>query len=217
MDPILVEDFEVEALPQSVKNIITSLEQCVTEPSRNDILVGVIYILMLEYGFVPNHCKDSSPNQGFNLKQLLEYSKELPQNWKEHGIYTLWFYLKGYEQNQCNIVCCPSLDDLIVNCYITKIENSVFTMLVDSLSYFSSSNVNARRLNFQNLKGLSFKIKSTICYPVYQTILRSHLRFDKCMEAMPFELILLLKKYLRKFDFQNFQIAFNIQFSINYT
>ncbi|KAJ8965434.1 hypothetical protein NQ314_004141 [Rhamnusium bicolor] len=66
-------------------------------PIRNDILVGLVYILMLESGFVPIEQKDSCDDYSFNYQRVLKFSKaRLLKNWKRDKLYCFSFVLAPF-------------------------------------------------------------------------------------------------------------------------
>lgn len=206
MEPIFVDDFQNEEYPKSIQNILNFLEQTEPRATRNDVLIGLIYILMLETGFLPTDFKDDNTNSSFNLRKHLEYTKKLPDTWKKDGMYKLSFMLENFEENECVVLCSSNLDDLLINCYIKGIENG-FTVYLDTLTYFSSSNVSIHNVRLQHLRGFSCKVKDNLCYPAKQAILKSHFCVQECLDVLPDELILLIMGYLRTIDLVKFGIT----------
>ncbi|CAG9861960.1 unnamed protein product, partial [Phyllotreta striolata] len=203
MEPISVDDYRHSEYPKSVRNVLEFLEQ--TEPlaSRNDILIAIVYILMLESEFTPTKYKDDTSNANFNFRRHLELSKKLPDGWKKNGTYNLSFTYGEFVENECAIVCFKSHEDLVVNCSIKGLENG-FTVYLDTLTYFQSSNVNISNVKLQNLCGLSLKVKEHLCYPVKQAILRQNGCVQQCLDFLPDELIMYITNFLKTSDFINF-------------
>ncbi|KAG5900197.1 hypothetical protein JTB14_008080 [Gonioctena quinquepunctata] len=175
MEPIFLDDFQHGEQPKTLKNVLSYMEERTPNASENDILVGLIYILMLETGFEPlNTSRQSGGDFNFNISTALKHSTQLPRNWKSEGFYKLFFTLPCFEIHECMIVCCCLEEDLLVNCVVKEVENGHFFTCLDSLTYFSSSTNDLKNLHLQNTRDFSTKVKQDICYPAKQCILRFH-------------------------------------------
>ncbi|KAG5900196.1 hypothetical protein JTB14_008079 [Gonioctena quinquepunctata] len=205
MEPIFLDDFRHGEKPRTLKNVLSYLEETTPNASEIEILVGLIYILMLETGFEPlDTSRQSGGDFNFNISTALKHSTQLPSNWKSEGFYKLSFTLPCFEIHECIIACSSLEEDLLVNCVVKEVENAHFTTLLDSLTYFSSSTNDLRNLHFQNIHDFSTKVKQDICYPAKQCILRFYDVKVGCLEVLPSELIIVLMEYMEITDFVHF-------------
>lgn len=167
MEVMLLEDYENGKMPQSIQNIIGYLENCTSPPSQNDLIVGFIYILMLEAGFVPLEAEVCDETCDFSYSRLLQQTTKLIGLRKSETTFHLEFILLRSMPHVCNLNCLLSGDDMIVNCLVKGA--AAFTLILDPLGYFTGS----KKRPFQNLDQLSRKFKTTISYPAKVEILRS--------------------------------------------
>ncbi|KAG5888115.1 hypothetical protein JTB14_023409 [Gonioctena quinquepunctata] len=204
MLPIFLDDFWNGDKPQSLKNMLTHLENTEANVTRLDILVGLIYILMLENGFVPKESnEDSGYENKFDITRMLEHSKILPSGWKKQGVYVLPFKLPTFDTNECRIACYSLGDDFVINCVVKGIENGHFCTCLDPLTYYSSAS-NSKIFNLQNIRRLSAEVKNAICFPAKQSILLYYNIKVCCLEALPTEMIILITEYLDTIDLIHF-------------
>lgn len=168
MEPMLLEDYEYGKVPQSITNIIQYLEESAHEPlHNNDLIVGFIYILMLEAGFVPLQASDCDETCDFNYRRLLEQTRSIIGLRTIEGTAFMDFVLLRSVPHICSVSCVSAGDDIIVNCVIKYV--ATFTLMLDPLGYFTGS----KKRPFQNLNQLSRKFKSSISWPAKVAILKA--------------------------------------------
>nr|XP_023020755.1 F-box only protein 7-like isoform X1 [Leptinotarsa decemlineata] len=200
--PFCLDDYRGEEKPKSLENVLSFIQETEPDATKTDVLVGLIYILMLETGFMPKNTEEPSRNDyDFNLSVVIHLSKRLPRGWKQDKLYRMSFTLPTYERHICTVICFNSSDELLVNCIVDGVEERELCCYLDPLLYFSHSENNLRNLHLQNLHGFSMKVKNEICYPAQQFILRFNNIRVSCVEALPTEVIIVLMKYLKTIDF----------------
>lgn len=197
MEPMLLEDFKCKEEPRSLLNLFEYFESNKLAPNKNDILAGLVYILMVESGFVPLDHKDSCDDYNFNYRRVLRFSKQLPNNWKKANVYSYSFVLPPFTLYECKVACIVVADDILVNCVVKGIEDGHFNAILDPLAYFTSSNTCIRRDKLQNLRYLSRLVKNEVFFPAKQAILRKNFIIANCLEELPPEIMLLIMSYLK--------------------
>ncbi|RZB40526.1 F-box-like domain containing protein, partial [Asbolus verrucosus] len=201
MELMLLEDYRYGEIPRVITNLMEYFENNKLAPDKNDILVGFIYILMLESGFVHKDCTEIVEDCDFNYKRLLRLSKSLPEGWKRHHSYRLDFILKSTPQFVCNITCMTASDDLLVNCVIKDVNS--FSVLLDPLMYFTSSTFRIGSFTCQNLDHLSRAFKNAIAFPAKIFIAVENGGICACLQDLPHELLLKIMSYLKIEDVMN--------------
>lgn len=198
MEPILVEDYKYNLVPTTVNNILQYLKNLDPTYTNNDVLVCLIYIIILENGFVPKEDYDDSNinTHSFDYQYVKTFSKKLPIGWKRHHMYNFSFVLPPFPQNEIQVVCLTSVDDFLVNCIINDIEEAWFTVCLDPLLYFATFHCDVNNLNLQNVRHLSKTVKDSIGFRAKQTILQKYEIMSECFDQLPPELVLLLMSYL---------------------
>lgn len=196
--PILVEDCTYKAEPQSVKNIVRFLKDLDPHSTRNDLLICLIYVLFLETGLIPKGFYDDKfvLSSGFNIHNVKKLTLKLPVGWKNHKLYKLGFILPVYPEQEISVVCVLSAGDIVVNCIVNEIDGAQYTVCLDPLLYFSTSNCDVSNFHLQNVKHLSRTIKSTVCYPIKQAILRYNDVVAECFESLPPEIVMQIMWWL---------------------
>lgn len=197
MEPMLLEDFKYKEEPRSLLNLLQFFERNKVTPNKNDILAGLVYILMLECGFVPVEHKDSCEDYNFNYQRVLRFSKQLPNNWKKGNVYSYSFILPPFAIYECKVACVMMADDILVNCIVKGVEDGHFNTILDPLTYFISSNINVKSAKLQNLRYLSKLVKNEVCYSAKQAILWKNGIIINCFEELPPEIMLLIMSYLK--------------------
>ncbi|XP_018336409.1 F-box only protein 7-like [Agrilus planipennis] len=198
MEPLLLCDSSGNQVPKSLLNVLAALssEEAI---NASDVLVGLIYILMLETGFVttdidapPEECLSSD----FHYHRFLRCTTQLPKNWiKNVHNYNFSFILLPYRQHICHISCIPVCEDIIVNCTIEGINSSHLSILIDPFLYVLKSSEGVK-WRFQNLKSLSLYFKNEISYPAKMVILQNNNVGCACLQNLPVEVLLNIVKYL---------------------
>lgn len=189
--PMLLEDYEYGKVPQSITNIIKYLEESTHKPpNNNDLIVGFIYILMLEAGFVPFEAPVCDETCDFNYRRLLEQTRSIIGLRKIEGNAYLDFVLLRSVPHICSVSCVSAGDDLIVNCIIKGY--ATFTLMLDPLGYFTGS----KRHPFQNLNQLSRRVKSSISWPAKVEILKASKVYYPSLEWIAPEIQIQIMTYL---------------------
>ena len=195
---MLLEDYKYGEMPQTVANLLEFFQTRNITPDRSDIVVGFLHILMLETGFVDKNCTDSVQDCDFNYQRLLRHSKTLPQSWKRTSSYQMDFILNSCPHIACSIVCVDVSDDLQINCTIKDI--AWYSLLVDPLTYFTSSKINLGSFGFQNLRHLSRNFKDSIAFPAKTEIVNTCKGICACFQHLPQELLVKIMCYLETED-----------------
>lgn len=198
MEPILIEDFKYNEVPETMKNVLSYLKNLDPSSSRNDILICLVYILFLETGFVPKEDYDESNVllHSFNYQNVKKFSMKLPIGWKHHNMYSFSFVLPPFPQHELQVVCVVAAGDVLVNCIVNEIDNAQFTICLDPLLYFSSSRCDINSYNLQNVRHLSKNVKDILSYQAKQVILHQNGVVSECFEQLPPEIVLLIMSYL---------------------
>lgn len=195
MEPMLLEDHRYGDVPRSVSNLLTFFERNKLTPDKNDLIVGLLHILMVESGFVHKACTDLVEDCDFNYKRLLRHSQSLPANWKLHNSYRTDFVLKSAPHLVSNLICTPVADDLLVNCVIKDVDT--FSVLLDPLTYFTSSTVQLGSFAFQSLDHLARTFKNRIAFPAKIAVVAATGGICGCFQDLPHDLLVRIMRYLR--------------------
>ncbi|KAJ8940475.1 hypothetical protein NQ318_010808 [Aromia moschata] len=156
--------------PRSLSNLLEFFEKSNLPANKTDLLVGLVYILMLESGFVPIEQRYSCEECSFNYQRLLMFSRQLPKNWKRDSLYTFSFVLPPFQVYECSLAFVLAADDLLVNCVVKGVESGHFNTILDPLFYFTSSTTQVSTHKLQNLNQLSRAVKNSVCYPAKQIL-----------------------------------------------
>ncbi|EFA09391.2 F-box only protein 7-like Protein [Tribolium castaneum] len=202
MEPMLLEEYKYGHAPRSIVNILEFFNRNKLPSDKNDIIVGFLYVLMLECGFVEMNCTDILQDDcNFNYKRLLQHSKTLPEAWKRDSRYQLNFILKSSPQLVCRLTCMSVSDDLLVNCTIKDVDN--FSFLADPLMYFITSKVQFNEFHFQNLDHLSRSFKDSVAFPAKVAVIESTGGICTCLQHLPYEILIRIMSYLNISDVMN--------------
>ncbi|XP_060529576.1 uncharacterized protein LOC132703997 isoform X2 [Cylas formicarius] len=202
MRPLLVDDYKYEEEPESLQNILKFIENSSFPFGKVEILVGLIYILMLESGFVPLGYKDNDKCD-FDYQRVLQLSQSLPVV-RRNKSYHVTLVLPAFPSYEVKLAIVIFSEDLLINCFVKGVERSLFNALLDPLTYFTSSDLCLQRYKFQSLNHLSRVIKDRICFPVKYCILKHHNILFPCLEDLPAEIIIIIMKKLKLCDLIRF-------------
>lgn len=182
---------------------MTFFQNQAATPSRIDFFIGLTFILMTESGFVPKNfsCIDT-PTFEFNYTQVMRLSRNppfrtLPSISKD---YSMTFILPNLQQFEVKLIVVSASEDFIVNCFVKGIESSYYQVLLDPLTYFTSSNTELKKVKFQQLDRLSRQIKGDIAFPVKYSILKRNGIALPCLEDLPPEVVLIIMRKLPLVD-----------------
>lgn len=202
--PILIEDYKYEESPESLQHLMTFFESSHKSQSKVDILVGIIFLLMVECGFVPSNYTSCEPSFDFHYKRMMQLSKNLPvEGPRGSDHYCFKMVLPNLEQFEVKLVIVCVSDDLIVNCFVKGMRGH-FNVLLDPLTYFTSSNVNLKEVKFQHLDHLSRLIKNNVAFPAKSYILKQNGIALPCLEDLPPEVVFIIMKQLPLVDLGQF-------------
>lgn len=194
MEPMLLEDYKHGHMPQTLKNLMDFYQENNLSPDKNDIIVGLLHILMLESGFIHKDCEEKVDDYDFNYQRLLRLSKNLPTNWKRTNSYQMDFILTCTPDLLCTIISIPISDDLLINCTVKDIGS--YSLLIDPLMYYISSKIKLGKCMFQNLDHLSRNFKNSIAYPAKIAIGEFSGGISACIKSLPYELLVKIMSYL---------------------
>ncbi|KAL3268851.1 hypothetical protein HHI36_007941 [Cryptolaemus montrouzieri] len=205
MEPLLLEDFQRSRFPTTLKNIMKSFEKQGIQPSKCDFLVGCLYTLMLEYGFIPQEKESFYNDCGFNYSRIKDLVSFPAWKKSDENSYSLSFILPPHHIYTCKVICIKMGDDLIVNAIVKNIEDVHHTIMLDILSYFTDgAHQKACMDKMQNLRSLSTSFKNQVAFPVKHAILRTNGLRHPCLEDLPLEIIFYIFKYIHGTDIIKF-------------
>lgn len=199
LEPILVEDMNDECVPKTYENLRDLLENRNVYLDRNDIIVLLFYICMLEMGFVTkefvSQC-DEDDGIDFNYRRISKLAKEFPINWKRNNFYEFSFVLLPFPLYTCNLNIIKMADDMLINSNVRNIENCTCCMLIDPSLYVVNSSVNLHKIRFQNVRNLAITFKSKICYPMKIAILTENNVRVPHIQTLPEDILLYIASKL---------------------
>lgn len=210
---VLLEDYKINETPPSLLNVLECFARQGIAPNKCDIMCGFIFILMLEYGFVPADCTDLSATENshtFNYQRVLRLSKQFPDTkWKKNDYYEFDFYVPTFSFISCKIVCVSIADDFIINCTLSSLtrrsNECCYSVALDPSRYIVTDRI------FQCLKNLAVIVKDEIAYKAKSAIIKSQqdtARFP-CLEFLPVEIVIYLARcYLNRSDISRLKIAY---------
>ncbi|PSN48519.1 hypothetical protein C0J52_05932 [Blattella germanica] len=214
MKPVLVEETTLPDIPRHLQVLLSSLE------SKNDAIVALLYVLMLETGFLPQHemnCTLYKGGHGFNV-QILNRITDMPLNWRnaELNIYDLTFGLGAFPKYTCKLLVVPSGEILLVNLVITNLdkERKAYSMTIQPSKYITNlSGHIAYSLN--NMKDLSVKFKDTISNPAKCAILNREGMLNPSILGVPDEMKIRIFKNLAISDMNNVSLVCRKLFALS--
>ncbi|XP_035915205.1 uncharacterized protein LOC118513489 [Anopheles stephensi] len=224
--PLLVEDSTrlrlAPSLERALRYFFTHRGKNVTEISRSDLLIVLIYVIALETGLIPkgatlpsaiwsekHHCYRS-----FDRRLVHHFATRLPMDWFRAGAgsYHLELELiheKAIRSNlSCTVVAFCSGDLLIVN-LLPYHGLSGFSTAIP-ISYHVPA-VNAVRLPFcyQYLQGLAVKVKNDLLIPFRNHVYRFIPTVSPSLQGIPPEVMLKVSAHLDSFSQRNVKLALN--------
>lgn len=195
---LLIEELSEDNIPKSLENLLSYLRKKRIILDKNDVMVLIMYLLMLEAGFVPKDQVDSVSERtiGFHYKRLMNFTRDMPKNWKiTENLYKMEFVLVPFPLYACTFLCTHNAGEMVVNCYVRNISDTNFSLLIDSSQYIISSSTDIHKHRFQHLKSLSKKFKSELAYKIKIAILHEN-DVRASIEDFPTEIILEITTYL---------------------
>lgn len=209
MEVMLLEESKEDVLPESLKNLFKFATQEKIVLDINDVAAFLVYILMLETGFVSVEYGTAHPNTScdFNYKRLLMLTCSLPQNWKNSNSYKMQFVLGSFIHHCCTISILVASDDIIINCTVKNLVNASYCMLLDPSLYIIKSTVAENAFIFQNLNCFSLMFKSCISSSCKISILEVNTSRFASLQGLPPEIIWNILKYCDAYTVCNFKSA----------
>lgn len=188
---LLIHETRDDDIPKTLENAIRCLREQTGMTDKNDMMVLILYICMLECGFVPLGEIDKHPPAiTFNYQRILTLTSNLPKGWKTNDfLYKINFVLQPFPLHICNLLCTVTAGDLLVNAYVRNVEDSNCSILLDASQYIISSNTKIQ-VHYQNFDILSKKFKNTVGHVVKNAILHENGEVGQSFEDLPSELVL---------------------------
>lgn len=212
LEPMLVEDLEDDRMPKTLINVQTFFESQGIVLDRNDTLVILLYICMLEMGFVmkgfEHFCDEDEQGVDFHYGRILKLTESFPLNWRNNDIYEFEFVLLPFPSYVCSLTIIKVSDDMVINCSVREVEDSATCLVIDpSLYVLTSSQVNVNKFRFQNVRNLSIFFKNTVCYKMKLSIVEENDMRVACLHHIPADILLLIVKYFDLCLLGRFQIV----------
>lgn len=208
MKVFLIEDSTSHEVPQNLEVLLSSLVESLPSADRNEIMCVLLYVLMIETGFIPQNvmiCDFSNADHNFNIQTLNKLCC-MPNNWKNYNlnIYELLFHLGKFTSYPCKLVIIPVDDMLIVNLLISNfIENKDKYSITIQPSKYVKNLSDAVANSFKNLKELSLEFKNKMTQPARAAILTQEGILNSSLLGIPDELKIRILKKLDKSDLIN--------------
>uniref|UniRef100_A0A1B6K423 F-box domain-containing protein n=1 Tax=Homalodisca liturata TaxID=320908 RepID=A0A1B6K423_9HEMI len=196
VEALLVEEYP--AMSTAMKNLTSSLEN----PTLEEIVVVVLYILIVESGFVPFPCEPVAGDENcrYNAHRLRVLTAS-PKSWLDgDGVYRIYFTLAPFPEEKCKLVCLPVGSCLVANMYSTC-SNKSFAMMINPAEYVA---LYPTQIIFKRLKNLSLKFKDQVVIPIRTVILNEVHQTTVGLFALPVEVLLKIISYLQVDDFLKF-------------
>uniref|UniRef100_A0A1B6KWZ0 F-box domain-containing protein n=1 Tax=Graphocephala atropunctata TaxID=36148 RepID=A0A1B6KWZ0_9HEMI len=193
VEALLVEEYP--AMSTAMRNLTSSLEN----PTLEEIVVVVLYILIVESGFVPfpSEPVGGDYNCGYNANRLRLLTAS-PKSWLDgNGVYRLYFTLVPFSESKCKLVCVPVGSCLVANMYSTC-SDKTFAMVINPADYVA---LYPPQIIFKRLKSLSLNFKDKVVIPIRTVILNEMHQTSVGLLALPVEVLLKIVSYLRVDDF----------------
>ncbi|XP_052897635.1 uncharacterized protein LOC128304480 [Anopheles moucheti] len=227
--PLLVEDSNRLELPSSLKLALryffTHCGKDVTEISRSDLMIVLIYVIALELGLIPKGASLPSAlrsekhyiYRSFDKRLVKHFATRLPMEWfrKRAGAYRFELELvheKALCTNlTCTVVAFCSGDLLIVNLLPYYGYKAGFSTVLPVSFHVPWVDADQLPFCYQYLQGLSMKVKNDLFVPF-----RNHM-YTKCiptispsLQGIPIEAMLKVYAHLDPRSKQNVKLATNV-------
>lgn len=191
--PLLVEEYP--NISPAMQNLMTSVENHTVE----EIIIVILYILIVESGFVPFRCEALGDDEScrYNVKQLRQLSVAPRSLRNSDGVYIAYFILTPFSNIKCKLVCVPLGTSLIANMYSTSTDKS-FGKPINPADYVA---LYPTQVTFKRLKSLSREFKNEVVIPIRTVILNEVHQTSVGMFALPIEVLFKIVSYLSVNDF----------------
>ncbi|XP_049297529.1 uncharacterized protein LOC125771182 [Anopheles funestus] len=181
--PLLVEDSNrlmlAPSLELTLRYFFTHCGRDVTEISRSDLMIVLIYVIALELCLIPKgaslpaslRSEKHYVYRSFDKRLVKHFATRLPMDWfqKRAGCYRFDLELVHekalYKNLTCSLVAFCSGDLLIVNLIPHHGYKAGFSTVIPVCFHVPSVNADRLPLCYQYLQGLSMKLKNDLFVP----------------------------------------------------
>lgn len=199
LEPVLVEDLQDDHMPKTLVNVQTFFESKGIDLDKNDTLIILLYICMLEMGFVTkdfeHFCDEDEQGVDFNYGRILKLTESFPENWKNNDVYEFEFVLLPFPLYICSLAIIKLSDDMVINCSVKNIEDCSVCIVIDPSLYVLASNIDLIKFRFQNVRNMAILFKGTVSYKMKLSILEENNMRVACLHHLPPDILLLIVKY----------------------
>ncbi|EAL41945.2 AGAP006814-PA [Anopheles gambiae str. PEST] len=214
--PLLVEDSSrvllAPSLQLALRHFFTHCGRDVIEISRSDLMIVLIYVIALETGLIPKggslppSCrpgKHHTTYRSFDRRLVNHFASRLPLDWFGTRAGPYRFELELVHESatssnlSCTLVALSSGDLLIVNLLPFYGQKAGFSVTVPISFHVPAVNGNRLPLCYQNLSGLSVKLKNELFVP-FRNHMYSKFVFtiSPSLRGIPQELVARVMEYL---------------------
>lgn len=182
--------------PATLANLFEHFKRIGVTPTHFDVIGGLVYILMLETGFVPaDYSLHENETYSFNYSRLVALSRSFPYG-KNRSTFTFHFYTPPFTNCDTKVVCLQTGDDIIVNGFVNE---ECFTVIIDPLLYFICKDITDLTVSkLQNLQHLSRNVKDGISFKARCVILSVNRVPFNCLTDLPAEIVRKINSYLNR-------------------
>lgn len=206
MKPVLIEESTLQGIPQHLETLLFSLGGSFQSADKNDVICVLLYVLMIETGFVPQNVMNSDLSKcghDFSI-QTLNSIRNMPTNWKNtaKNFYEIIFNLGKFTEHPCKLVILPTDDILIVDLVISNVnkQRKTYSITIEPTKYIQNpSHFNAP--SFKNLKDLSLRFKNNVSHPAKCAVLTHEGFLNPSLLGVPDEIKIKILKKLKVQDF----------------
>uniref|UniRef100_A0A182KGS7 Uncharacterized protein n=1 Tax=Anopheles christyi TaxID=43041 RepID=A0A182KGS7_9DIPT len=213
--PLLVEDSSrvllAPSLQLALRHFFTHCNRDVTEISRSDLMIVLIYVIALETGLIPKGgslpptCRPGKHHtyRSYDRRLVNYFATRLPLDWFRSRSGPYRFELELVHENatcgnlSCTLVALSSGDLLIVNLLPFYGQKAGFSVTVPISFHVPSVNGKRLPLCYQNLSGLSVKLKNELFVP-FRNHMYSKFILTICpsLRGIPQEVVTRVSAYL---------------------
>uniref|UniRef100_A0A182T703 F-box domain-containing protein n=1 Tax=Anopheles maculatus TaxID=74869 RepID=A0A182T703_9DIPT len=206
--PLLVEDSTrlrlAPSLERALRYFFTRRGKDVTEISRSDLLIVLIYVIALETGLIPkgaslptalrsekHHCYRS-----FDKRLVNHFATRLPMEWFRYRVGPYQFELELLHEKaicsnlSCTLVALCSGDLLIVNLLPYHGLKASFSSAIPISYHVPAVNGDRLPLCYQYLRGLSVKVKNDLFVPFRNHMYKFIPTISPSLQGIPPEVML---------------------------
>jgi hypothetical protein len=223
MYPTLIEESSPKRIPHHLEALVKSLEgsQDVSPSDKNDLLAVLLYVLMMETGYLPISAGGTSvciSDHGFSIRKLNHFCN-MPAIWKniQQNNYEMTFILGRFTQYPCRLLILPTDDDIVVNLLISNLtqERNGYSFGIQPSKYVINPTSSCIPRKFRNLKELSLKFKNTLSQPARSVILTKEGIVNASLLGIPDEIKIKVFKYLEVSEFLKLSLVCSRLYNMN--